>query len=87
MANEDPDGIPEQVRQNRPFFAVFAFAIVVAIGTFLFVLSRDTESVDIERNAPPAAEAPAASTESPAAPEAPAAEPDAAAPATPPASN
>lgn len=74
MANEDPDGIPEQVRQNRPFFAVFAFAIVVAIGTFLFVLSRDTESVDIERNAPPAAEAPAA-------------EPDAAAPATPPASN
>lgn len=87
MANEDPDGIPEQVRQNRPFFAVFAFAIVVAIGTFLFVLSRDTESVDIERNAPPAAETPAASTESPAAPEAPAAEPEAAAPATPPASN
>lgn len=60
MANEDPDGIPEQVRQNRPFFAVFAFAIIIAIGTFLFVLSRDTESTDVERNAVPAVETPAA---------------------------
>ena len=60
MANEDPDGIPEQIRQNRPFFAVFAFAIIIAIGTFLFVLSRDTESTDVERNAPPTVETPAA---------------------------
>lgn len=71
MANEDPDSIPEQVRQNRPFFLVFALAFVIAAGTFMYVLSRDTESRDIERNlptapaaapaaAPPAATAPAA---------------------------
>lgn len=65
MANEDPSGIPEQVRQNRPFFAVFILAILIAIGTFLFVLSRDTERTDIERNivhdpnAPASQEAPA----------------------------
>lgn len=50
MANEDPAGIPEQIRQNRPFFAVLILALLIAIGTFLFVLSRDTESTDIERN-------------------------------------
>ncbi|MTH78663.1 hypothetical protein [Paracoccus aestuariivivens] len=55
MANEDPDSIPEQFRQNRPFFMVFALAFVIALGTFLYILSRDTESRDIERNLPPAA--------------------------------
>ena len=38
MANEDPDSIPEQFRQNRPFFMVFALAIVIAGGAFLYVL-------------------------------------------------
>lgn len=66
MANEDPAGIPEQVRQNRPFFLVLGLAIVIAISTFLYVLSLNTEREDIERNAPPAATAPAATT--PAAP-------------------
>lgn len=76
MANEDPAGIPEQIRQNRPFFFVLAAAVLIAIGTFLYVLSRDTESSDIERNLPPADlnEAPAS---------APATAPDAAAPAAP----
>lgn len=50
MANEDPAGIPEQVRRNRPFFAVLVLALLIAAGTFLFVLSRDTEETDIERN-------------------------------------
>lgn len=60
MANEDPAGIPEQVRQNRPFFLVLALAFAVAVGAFLYILSMDTESRDIERNEPPAATAPAA---------------------------
>ena len=62
MANEDPAGIPEQVRQNRPFFLVLGLAFVVSIGTFLYVLSLDTEKRDIERNDPPAATAPAETT-------------------------
>lgn len=77
MANEDPAGIPEQIRQNRPFFAVLILALLIAIGTFLFVLSRDTETKDIERNViqdpnapPPAAPAPATGAAPAAAPEA-----------------
>lgn len=62
MANEDPAGIPEQVRQNRPFFLVLGLAFAVSIGTFLYVLSMDTEDRDIERNEPPAVTAPAEAT-------------------------
>ena len=54
MANEDPGSIPEQVRQNRPFFLVLGLAIAIAIITFLVVLFMDTGSKDIERNLPPA---------------------------------
>lgn len=68
MANEDPAEIPEQFRQNRPFFVVLGLAILIAVGAFLYVLSLGTESKDIERNAPPAATAPAASEPAPAAP-------------------
>lgn len=53
MANEDPDSIPEQFRQNRPFFVVLALAILIAIGAFLYVLFADTETRDIGRNLPP----------------------------------
>ncbi|QRZ13803.1 hypothetical protein JWJ88_03830 [Paracoccus methylovorus] len=60
MANEDPGDIPEQIRQNRPFFLVLGLAFVVSIGAFLYILFLDTESRDIERNAPPAVTAPAA---------------------------
>ncbi|MFC3571241.1 hypothetical protein [Paracoccus simplex] len=59
MANEDPAGIPEQIRQNRPFFLVLGLAFVISIGTFLFILFLDTDSKDIERNAPPAVTSPA----------------------------
>lgn len=59
MANEDPAGIPEQIRQNRPFFAVLALAFLIAVGTFLYILFLDTDAKDIERNPPPAASAPA----------------------------
>lgn len=59
MANEDPDSIPEQFRQNRPFFMVFALAIVIAVGAFLYVLFSDTEENDVGRNMPPAAASPA----------------------------
>ncbi|CAM3068211.1 hypothetical protein SAMN04488021_10627 [Paracoccus aminovorans] len=59
MANEDPAGIPEQIRQNRPFFLVLGLAFVIAIGTFLYVLFLDTGPKDIERNPPPAIAAPA----------------------------
>lgn len=62
MANEDPDSIPEQVRQNRPFFAVLALAVLIAIGAFLFILSMDTESTDVGRTAAPAVAPPAAET-------------------------
>lgn len=75
MANEDPAGIPEQIRQNRPFFAVLILALLIAIGTFLFVLSRDTESTDIERNVihdPNASTAPSTDAPAPVPPEAPA---------------
>ena len=27
MANEDPDSIPEQIRQNRPFFMVLGLGL------------------------------------------------------------
>ena len=60
MANEDPDSIPDQFRHNRPFFLVFALAFVIAAGTFMYILFRDTEAHDIERNLPVAA-APATS--------------------------
>lgn len=53
MANEDPSGIPEQIRQTRPFIAVLVLAILIAVGGFLFVLSMDTESKDIGRNVVP----------------------------------
>lgn len=59
MANEDPAGIPEQIRQNRPFFLVLGLAFVIAIGSFLYILSLDTAPEDIERNAPPAVSTPA----------------------------
>ncbi len=58
MANEDPDGILEQIRQNRPFFLVLGLAFVVSIGAFLYILFLDTDSRDVSRNAPPAATAP-----------------------------
>lgn len=54
MANEDPSGIPEQIRQTRPFMIALAVAFVIAIGTFLYILSQDTEDNDLERNPPPA---------------------------------
>ena len=54
MANEDPDSIPEQFRQNRPFFMVFALAIVIAVGAFLYVLFSEAEENDVGRNMPPA---------------------------------
>ena len=50
MANEDPSGIPEQIRQNRPFFIVLILALLIAVGTFVVILFMDTESTDIERN-------------------------------------
>ncbi|QFG35691.1 hypothetical protein BDE18_2894 [Paracoccus pantotrophus] len=59
MANEDPDGIPEQIRQNRPFFLVLGLAFAIAIGAFLYILFLDTDSRDVTRNAPPAATTPA----------------------------
>ena len=59
MANEEPDSIPEQFRQNRPFFMVFALAIVIAVGAFLYVLFSDTEENDVGRNMPPEAASPA----------------------------
>lgn len=71
MANEDPDSIPEQFRQNRPFFMVFALAIVIAVGAFLYVLFSDAEEKDVGRNMPPEAAAPAPEAAA-AAPEAPA---------------
>ncbi|WP_374636551.1 hypothetical protein [Paracoccus sp. (in: a-proteobacteria)] len=69
MANEDPDSIPEQFRQNRPFFMVFALAIVIAVCAFLYVLFSDAEESDVGRNMPPEAAAPApAPAPAPAAP-------------------
>ncbi|ABL70013.1 MULTISPECIES: hypothetical protein [Paracoccus] len=62
MANEDPAGIPEQIRQNRPFFLVLGLAFVVSIGAFLYILFLDTDSRDVGRNAPPAVTAPATPT-------------------------
>lgn len=53
MANEDPDSIPEQIRQNRPFFMVLGLAIAIAIGAFLYVLFTDPEAHDVGRNMPP----------------------------------
>ena len=50
MANEDPSGIPEQIRQNRPFFLVVILAVLIAIGTFVFILFMDTGRTDIGRN-------------------------------------
>ncbi len=72
MANEDPASIPEQVRQNRPFFMVLALAIVIAVCAFLYVLFSDPEAHDVGRVPVPEQTAPAA-------PATPAAEP---APAT-----
>lgn len=73
MANEDPSGIPEQVRRNRPFFMVVLAALLIAVAAFLYVLSLDTSDRDIERNlppaeltAPPAPAAPAADASAPA---------------------
>ncbi|MFC3529134.1 hypothetical protein ACFOMH_13200 [Paracoccus mangrovi] len=60
MANEDPDSIPEQIRQNRPFFMVLGLAIAIAIGAFLYVLFTDPEAHDVGRNMPPTMNAPAA---------------------------
>lgn len=57
MANEDPDSIPEQFRQNRPFFMVAALAIVIAVGAFLYVLFSDPEANDVARNPAPAVSA------------------------------
>ena len=31
MANEDPAGIPEQIRQNRPFFLVLGLAVLIIL--------------------------------------------------------
>ncbi len=53
MANEDPDSIPEQLRQNRPFYMVLGLAIAIAIGAFLYVLFTDPEAHDVGRNMPP----------------------------------
>ncbi len=82
MANEDPAGIPEQLRQNRPFMLVLALAVLIAVGTFLFILWQDPNENDLERTdppaelmTPPASQAPAdeaPATEAPAAPAAPA---------------
>ncbi len=58
MANEDPDSIPEQIRQNRPFFMVLGLAIAIAIGAFLYVLFTDPEAHDVGRNMPPTMNAP-----------------------------
>ncbi|MFB9222122.1 hypothetical protein [Paracoccus cavernae] len=55
MANEDPSGIPEQIRQTRPFMIALAIAFVVGIGTFLWILSQDVNENDLERTDPPAA--------------------------------
>lgn len=60
MANEDPDSIPEQIRQNRPFFMVLGLAIAIAIGAFLYVLFTDPEAHDVGRNMPPTMNTPAA---------------------------
>ncbi|WP_312526019.1 hypothetical protein [Paracoccus sp. (in: a-proteobacteria)] len=75
MANEDPAGIPDQIRQNRPFMLVLALALLIAVGTFLFILWQDPNENDLERTSPPAelvtppaAEAPAATTTAPATP-------------------
>ena len=64
MANEDSGTTVQQFRRNRPFFAVFIFAMLVAIGTFLYVLSLDTEDKDLERNIIADPNAPAAQSES-----------------------
>ncbi|MDN3712079.1 hypothetical protein QWZ10_10240 [Paracoccus cavernae] len=53
MANEDPSGIPEQIRQTRPFMIALAIAFVVGIGTFLWILSQDVNENDLERTDPP----------------------------------
>lgn len=81
MANEDPDGIPEQIRRNRPFFLALGLAFLIGVAAFLYILWLDTESKDIERNDPATISAPNADPAS-----APAADPTAApagAPATP----
>ncbi len=62
MANEDPDSIPEQIRQNRPFFMVLGLAIAIAIGAFLYVLFTDPEAHDVGRNMPPTTAAPTTGT-------------------------
>ncbi|WP_018000223.1 hypothetical protein [Paracoccus sp. N5] len=66
MANEDPAGIPEQIRQNRPFFLVLGLAFVISICAFLYILFMDTSGRDIERNLPPAVTAPAPQAPAPA---------------------
>lgn len=66
MANEDPAGIPEQIRQNRPFFLVLGLAFVIAICAFLYILFLDTGARDIERNPPPAVTTPAPDAPAPA---------------------
>ncbi len=59
MANEDPDSIPEQFRHNRPFFMVFALAIVIAVSAFLYVLFSDADEHDVGRTPVPEVSAPA----------------------------
>lgn len=66
MANEDPAGIPEQIRQNRPFFLVLGLAFAIIICAFLYILFIDTSDRDIERNLPPAVTAPAPQAPAPA---------------------
>ena len=81
MANEDPASIPEQVRQNRPFFMVLGLAVLIAVCAFLYVLFSNPEANDVARQQAPAVAAPAApATPAPAAPAATANAP--AAPAT-----
>ncbi len=49
MANEDPASIPEQVRQNRPFFMVLGLAVLIAVCAFLYVLFSNPEANDVAR--------------------------------------
>lgn len=49
MANEDPDSIPQQVRNNRPIFIAFLVAVLIAVGTFLWVVSTPKPN-ELQRN-------------------------------------